>query len=144
MAYAVCKYVLHHHHKTKKTNAHFDLRIQIPNRSLLASFAIPKMTIPKNKGDKVLLVRTNDHGNYWLYIDKLDIPAGHPGAGRIDMLDHGMFLINGWGPEHITFTAPNKGKYFKGTYTLIKFKGSKSGDRANLWIFMKATKDIKI
>lgn len=137
MPYNMSKYVLHFHHKTKKTNPHFDLRIQIPNKSLLASFAIPKKYIPENPGEKVLVIRTQDHGNYWLYVDDMDIPDDQSGAGKIDMIDRGVFQINGWGDSFITFSSIKSGKYFNGDYVIIKIKGKKTTDGKNLWVLMK-------
>lgn len=137
--YSTEQFVLHKH-EAKTAGDHYDFRISIPNRSMLASFAIPKMNIPTKPGDKSLLIRTSDHGRMWLFF-KGEIPEGQYGAGTISIIQSGSVDIEGWSTKHITFVINDeKSKYFNGRYALIKFKGSKSSDKNNLWILVKTKK----
>lgn len=137
MSYSVEKYVLHKH-DAKTSGLHYDLRVSIPNRDLLASFALPKAKIPQKPGEKVLAVRTNDHGRYWLNIENMTIPKGEYGEGEITTLQRGVCEIEGWSNNHITFRIKGDTKdLLNGRYALIKFRGTKSGDRNNLWILLK-------
>lgn len=138
--YSLEQFIIHQH-DAKQAGLHFDLRISIPNRDLLASFALPKMRIPQSPGDKVLAVRTNDHGRYWINVDKMDIPDGEYGAGKITTFDKGRIEIEGWSKDHITFQIRSSVKdSFNGRYALIKFKGGKTHDRDNLWVLVKTKK----
>lgn len=139
--YSLEKFILHKH-DAKTAGLHWDFRVSIPNRDLLASFAIPKARIPQKPGDKVLLVRTSDHGRYWLNIENMTIPDGEYGAGEITTLQKGVCEIEGWSNNHITFVihGDKNIEYFNGRYALIKFKGSKTHDRENLWVLVKTKK----
>ena len=129
------KFILHKH-VSKTAGLHYDLRISIPNSDLLASFAIPKARVPKFPGEKVLCVKTSDHGRYWLNIENMTIPDGEYGAGEITNLQRNVCDIERWYANYITFIVPNdvNNEYFNGRYSLIRFKGS---DRENLWILVK-------
>lgn len=131
-----------HEHNAKTAGLHYDLRIKIPNRELLASFALPKAKIPQNPGEKVLAVRTNDHGLYFLNVDHMIIPPGDYGEGEIKSVQKGICEIEGWGKEHITFIIKGEKNtpYFNGRFALIKFKGKKNSDRDNLWVLVKTKK----
>ena len=138
--YSYEKYVLHKH-SANTAGLHWDLRISIPNRDLLASFAIPKAKIPKIPGEKVLCVKTSDHGRYWLNIENMTIPDGEYGAGEISTISKGVCEIEGWSSSHITFYIHSDVKEsFHGRYALIKFAGKKTHDRENLWVLVKTKK----
>lgn len=136
--YSTEKFIIHTH-LAKKAGPHIDLRIGIPNRDSLASFALPKSKIPQNPGEKVLAVRGADHGRVWANIDNMEIPDGDYGAGTISTMQKGTCQIEGWSHSHITFRV--NGSSVKGgldgRYALIRFRGSKSGDRNNLWVLLK-------
>lgn len=139
--YFLSSFVLHKH-IAKTAGPHIDFRLQIPNRDLLASFAIPKSVIPKKPGDKVLAVRGSDHGHYWLHVENMEIPDGSYGAGSISTLQRGKAEIEGWSSSHITFVihGDKNTEYFNGRYALIKFAGKKTHDRENLWVLVKTKK----
>src|SRR5690554_6251108 len=105
-------YVLQKHTTLKSGGrSHYDLRIKIPNGNSLASWAMPKKSIPKNSGEKYLMVRTNDHSQIWLHMKKFEIPADSYGAGTIETLEKGKVEILGWGNDsYITLNFP-KSKY---------------------------------
>lgn len=137
MSYSIEKFVLHEH-DAQTAGLHYDLRITIPNRDTLASFALPKHEVPRKPGDKLLAVRTNDHGRMWLNIDHMIIPKGDYGEGVVKTAQRGVCEIEGWSNNYITFHIKADDKdLLNGRYALIKFKGSKNGDRDNLWIFLK-------
>jgi len=131
--YSIQPYVIHVH-DALKAGQHWDLRIQIPNKRLLASWAIPRAVFPKNPGDKVLAVKVNDHGRYWLYMDNQTIPKGEYGAGTIKILQKGNAEIEGWSNNHITFRI--RGRVVNGRYVLIKFK-PRPGEKEDTWYLVK-------
>lgn len=139
--FSIERFILHEHN-AKIAKLHYDFRVSIPGRDLLASFAIPKCVIPKNPGDKVLAVRGNDHGRYFLNIDHMVIPPGDYGEGIMKKIQGGIVEIEGWSNTHITFVihGDKNTEYFNGRYALIKFKGSKTHDRENLWVLVKTKK----
>jgi len=129
-------YVIHKH-DADRAGSHYDLRIKIPKKRLLASFALPKLKFPKDSTEKVLAIRTNDHGRYWMYYQG-EIPKGEYGAGKISIVQKGQAEIFGWNSKHITFSI--EGPIATGRFSLIKFKGKR--DNANTWILIK-TKEQK-
>jgi bifunctional non-homologous end joining protein LigD len=137
MAYSIVSYVIHEH-KADRAGIHWDFRMQIPNKNLLASFALPKSQFPKKPGDKVLAVRTNDHGRYWLYMNNTTIPKGEYGAGTIKIIQDGKAEILGWSNTHITFKI--KGRKVSGRYSLIKFKPKRAEGNVDTWFLVKTKK----
>lgn len=132
---ASVKYVIQEHF-AKRAGRHYDLRIKYPFKNLAASWAIPKVHFPDNPGEKVLAVRTQDHGRYWLYIDRLDIPQGERGAGYIKTVQTGKALIYGWTYRHITFYI--EGSVATGRFSLIKFPSKEK--KTDTWIMIKTKK----
>jgi hypothetical protein len=139
--FAIERFILHEHN-AKQAGLHLDFRISQPGRDLLASYALPKAIIPKNPGDKVLAVRGNDHGRYFLNIEKMEIPDGDYGAGFMKKVQGGTVEVEGWSNNHITFIihGDKNTEYFNGRYALIKFAGKKTHDRENLWVLVKTKK----
>lgn len=139
--YSLEQYILVEH-DAKIAGKHIDLRISIPNRSMLASFAIPKGNIPQVPGTKVLMIRTHNHGRYHLYIDNMDIPDGEYGAGTIKKLEKGNVEVIGWSDKYITLQFRNSSYFASGRYLMVKFKGKQKRDKGqqDLWIMMKLKK----
>jgi len=129
---ASVKYVIQQH-SAKRAGEHYDLRIKYPFKNLAASWALPKSHFPEKTGERVLAIRTHDHGRYWLYIDKLDIPPGEYGAGYIKTIQGGKALIYGWTNDHITFYI--NGRIATGRFSLIKFKSKER--KTNTWVLIK-------
>lgn len=125
-------------HDAHTAGKHFDLRITIPHRDTVASFALPKARVPEKPGDKLLAVRTHDHGRAWIAMDHMVIAKGQYGEGVSTVIQRGVCEIQGWSNNYITFVIKgDKKDLLNGRYALIKFQGNKSGDRDNLWIFLK-------
>ena len=138
--YSIVPYVIHEH-DADKAGKHFDLRLKIPNKNLLESWALPKAKFPSKPGEKVLAIQGSPHGRYWLYMDNLDIPEGEYGAGHIKIVQKGLCSIEGWNNDkYITFNI--KGQIANGRFSLIKIK-DKENRQENLWILVK-NKDQEI
>lgn len=131
--YSILQYVIHEHNAIR-AGLHYDLRIKIPNKNLIASWALPKAEFPKFPGDKKLAVRVNDHGRYWLYIDNLDIPEGEYGAGHVKIVQKGLAEVEGWSDKYITFNI--KGRIATGRYSLIKIV-PKEKNPQDIWVLVK-------
>ena len=125
------KYVIHLH-DAHRAGKHYDLRIEIPRKRLLASWALPKTKIPTKYKEKVLAVRVNDHGRYWLYFEG-DIPKGEYGAGSVKIVESGTLEVLGWSDRFITVIGD--GNLLNGRYHLIKFKPKEKG--TNTWVLQK-------
>jgi bifunctional non-homologous end joining protein LigD len=131
--YRFLKYVIHEHF-ANKAGHHYDLRIEYPNKKLIASWAIPKHIFPKEIGDKVLTVKVNDHGRYWLSVDNMTIDEGEYGAGKIKLIQKGIATVYGWSDTHVTFKI--EGTIATGTFTLIKFK-PKGNEKVDTWVMIR-------
>lgn len=125
------QYVIHEH-LALRAGKHWDLRIQIPRKRLLASWALPKSYIPTKYGEKVLAVRGHDHGAYWLYFEG-SIPKGEYGAGTIKILEKGTLEVLGWSDRF--WTIIGNGNLFQGRYHLTKFKPKEK--KTDTWILLK-------
>lgn len=136
-----------HLHNAYKAGRHCDLRISIPNKKLLASFAIPKAVLPRKPGDKVLGIRTQNHGRYWIDIEHMNIPRGEYGAGTIEKIQGGDCWILGWNENtHITFIVddPSHEKTgLNGKYVLIKFSDRYNAKKQDTYFLMKSKFDEK-
>ena len=130
---SLSKYVIQEHTQEQRasTPRHYDLRIEIPRKKLLASWSIPKCEIPKKYKDRVMAIRGFDHGKYWLFFQG-DIPEGESGEGNVKILETGEAEILGWSNRFITFVG--KGNMLHGKYhlTLLPEKGN-----PNAWILLK-------
>ena len=129
----ILQYIIHEHN-AYRAGLHYDFRVEIPGKRIIASWALPKASVPKNIGEKVLAVRTNDHGHYFLYIDYLEIPKGQLGGGHMKSIQKGRLILEGWSNDYITFQVPT-GAVMQGRYALIRFKKEK--EKENLWILTK-------
>jgi len=120
----VGEYVIHDH---KATNQHFDLRLEFPKaqKSVLRSWALPKHTIPKQIGDKVLAIETEDHSMSYGDIVGFDgvygIPEGY-GAGTVTLYDKGTFTIIDMSYDH-KYVMRFEGTKLNGVWSLVKMEG---------------------
>lgn len=130
--YRMLPYVIHEH-LADRAGKHWDLRIKYPNKNLVASWALPKYSFPKEIGEKKLAVKVHDHGRYFLYIDNLNIPEGEYGAGVIKIIQKGLAKIWGWSENRITFSI--SGEIATGTFSLIRF-ASKEG-KIDSWVLIR-------
>ena len=121
-------------HIAKKAGKHYDLRLRYPYKQSLASWAIPKAKIPENPGEKVLAVRTSDHGMDWLKFHGT-IPAGEGGAGTVEIIQNGKAELLAWSKKVISLRV--SGPEMQGKYALIFMKrGRKPGETQ--WLLIKA------
>lgn len=119
-------------HEAQRAGKHYDLRLQIPRGNKLASWALTKAKIPKNPGDKVLAIRTEDHNKSWLKFQG-KIPEGSYGAGNVKIEQKGQAEILLWNNSRI-ITFIISGFPMNGKYTLIKFKTKENDDS---WLLVK-------
>jgi len=109
-------------HNARKAGLHFDLRFEIPNSNMWASFAVPK-GIPKEVGKKVLAIRTTDHTRKEaLFTGR--IKDGY-GAGILKEWDGGGCAIFKYSKSHISIKFT--GKKITGIYHFISTV--KAGDK---------------
>ena len=124
----VVQYIIHRHNAVR-AGLHLDLRFQQPNSKLIVSFAIPKAEIPQNIGDKVLAIKVEDHGQYFLHIDNMSIPKGHYGHGEMKMIQKGRMILEGFSKDYITFKIAS-GEHMNGRFALIRLKNSSEKQQA--------------
>jgi hypothetical protein len=131
----VVRYIIHQHDAVR-AGLHLDLRFQQPNSNLIVSFAIPKAEIPQNIGDKVLAIKVEDHGQYFLNVDNMSIPKGQYGHGEMKMIQKGRMILEGFSPDYITFRMP-EGKHMNGRFALIRFKKNDPKEKQQIYILTK-------
>lgn len=122
-------------HDAYRAGKHYDLRLQYPTKSKLASWALTKYHIPKNPGDRVLAVHTPDHSKTWLKFQG-DIPRGEYGGGHVSITQRGTAEIINWYDKVIAFQVT--GRPMHGKYALVKYKSTK---KADLWLLVKAKEE---
>ena len=120
------RFVVQEHHAR---NLHYDFRIEIGG--VLKSWAIPKVP-PKKVGIKRLAMAVEDHPVSYLNFAGV-IPKGNYGAGRVIIWDKGELELEKNESDEILFNL--NGLKLKGSYALIKPKGSRFGPKA--WLFFK-------
>jgi bifunctional non-homologous end joining protein LigD len=101
-------------HEAKRAGTHYDLRFEMPNSNLWASFAVRK-GVPLEPGKKVLAVRTHDHSREEALF--LGTIASGYGAGKFTKWDDGNCIVKKFTSKHIVVDF--KGKKIKGLYHLI-------------------------
>ncbi len=123
-----------HLHLAKRAGRHHDIRFEIPNSDLWASFATKK-EIPLETGKKILLFRTNDHTEEQaLMVGKIE--SGY-GAGVLKLWDSGDCIIEKYSNQHIVITF--FGKKIKGKYHLINLNQiTRKSNKERAYIFFKA------
>jgi bifunctional non-homologous end joining protein LigD len=102
-------------HEAKRAGIHYDLRFEMPNSKLWASFAVPK-GVPTEPGQKVLAVRTHDHSKEEALF--LGTIAQGYGAGKLTKWDGGTCIVRRFDEKHMAVEF--KGSKVKGLYHLIK------------------------
>jgi bifunctional non-homologous end joining protein LigD len=125
-------FVLHEHFSTGHAGHHMDLRIKYLNKEKLASWALPKAKIPKER-DRLLAVRTEDHAMFWLKF-RGTIPEGEYGAGEVEIAQSGRMEIVHWKSNGIVFEVT--GRPMNGRYALILMK-TKKKTKEETWLFIK-------
>jgi len=119
------KYVIHDH---RAQNRHFDLRLEFPTSKgkVFRSWTIPKHTIPKSVGDKVLATETEDHPMSWGDVVDFDetheIPEGEYGAGTVKLYDKGKFALIDMDYDS-KYVFKMIGEKLDGVWSLVKTDG---------------------
>lgn len=143
-------------HEAIKARLHYDLRFEMPNSKLWASFAVRK-GVPTSPGTKVLAVRTHDHTREEaLFLGT--IPPGEYGAGKLSKWDSGTCDIHTFTPGKIAITF--KGSKVKGLYYMIStgvinkkefkkqsyilFKSAKTADKWTQKIYEELEKKYRL
>jgi len=127
-------------HEAEKRGKHYDLRFEIPNSKLWASFALNDMP-PTEPNKRIYIPRTNDHSEESaLYVGK--ISEGEYGAGIIKKIDGGECEIIKYRNSHIIVDF--KGKILKGKYHFINVGvyDRKRNYKKKVYGFFKA-KDVR-
>lgn len=118
------RFVIQQHHATR---LHHDVRLEMFNgpTPVLVSWAVPRR-LPREKGDKSLAIRTEDHP-----IEYLDftgtIPEGNYGAGVVRLFDMGRYEVEERNDERLTVRL--EGERLRGIYHLIHIGEEKGKDQ---------------
>ncbi|MFN8237922.1 MAG: DNA polymerase ligase N-terminal domain-containing protein [Chitinophagales bacterium] len=140
---AVLAFVVQRH---DATHLHYDFRLEL--NGVLKSWAIPKGP-SMNPHDKRLAIMVEDHPYAYKDFEGI-IPAGHYGAGKVEIWDKGYYtnelysekeqaekhLNKGLTAGHLDFIL--YGKKLKGAFTLIKMKGRED----NAWLLIKQEDEL--
>jgi hypothetical protein len=98
---------------------------------VLRSWAIPKHRLPGHK--PILATETENHAIQYLLFSGT-IPEGQYGAGTVDIVDHGTYVMDDVNfDKKYVFTM--SGKKIKGTFALVK-----TGGKSFLWVKTKEQK----
>ncbi len=115
--------------KHQASHLHYDFRLQ--KEGILKSSAIPKE--PSAEFNiKRLAIQVEDHPLDYANFEG-DIPEGLYGAGKVEIWDGGIYILQEWGQKKINFEL--KGNKLKGNYCLLKLK-PKLGEDKN-WLFFR-------
>jgi bifunctional non-homologous end joining protein LigD len=118
-------------HEAYRAGRHYDLRLQYPYKSKLASWAIPRAQLPEKPGNKVTIIKTPDHDKSWLNFAG-EIPRGEYGGGKVFIAQKGTADILAWSDTFITFVV--SGKLLNGKYGLVKMKATR---KQEIWLLVK-------
>ncbi len=107
------RFVVQEHHAT---SMHWDLRLE--RDGVLVSWAVPR-GIPPDPKQNHLAVHTEDHPLMYLEFSG-EIPAGHYGAGRMTIWDHGTYETEKWSDREVMVVL--HGERARGRYVLFQTK----------------------
>lgn len=119
---------LHHAHAR-----HYDFRLEVDG--VLKSWAVPKGPSLR-PGEKRLAVEVEDHPLSYAAFEG-DIPAGHYGAGHVDLFDSGVWstraeALTALARGRLDFTL--RGRRLRGRWTLVRTH--RDGNK-RLWLLLK-------
>lgn len=115
--------------KHSATHLHYDLRLEMDG--VLKSWAVPKEP-PTGPGVKRLAIQVEDHPLSYADFEGV-IPEGYYGAGKVEIWDRGTYTLKERTDDKVVFEL--RGERLRGTYYLIKFKGSDKN-----WLLFKKGK----
>jgi len=107
------RFVVQEHHAT---SLHWDLRLE--RDGVLVSWAVPR-GIPPDPKQNHLAVHTEDHPMMYLEFSG-EIPAGHYGAGKMHIWDHGTYETEKWTDREVMVVL--HGERARGRYVLFQTK----------------------
>jgi bifunctional non-homologous end joining protein LigD len=103
-------FVVHEHWASQH---HFDFRLEMDG--VLKSWAVPKGP-PILPGIKRLAMQVDDHPLDYASFEGT-IPAGHYGAGKVEIWDKGDYVLNRKTSKEIRFSL--RGAKLRGEYALV-------------------------
>ncbi|KYH39578.1 MAG: DNA ligase D-like 3'-phosphoesterase domain-containing protein [Candidatus Bathyarchaeota archaeon B26-2] len=115
--------------KHSATHLHYDLRLEMDG--VLKSWAVPKEP-PTGPGVKRLAIQVEDHPLSYADFEGV-IPEGYYGAGKVEIWDRGTYTLKERTDDKVVFEL--RGERLRGTYYLIRFKGSDKN-----WLLFKKGK----
>jgi bifunctional non-homologous end joining protein LigD len=121
--------------KHAASRLHYDFRIEIDG--VLASWAVPKGP-SMSVGVRRLAVHTEDHPLEYAEFEG-DIPAGHYGAGHMEVWDRGTWTPSGDASEGLDrgkLEFELHGERLHGRFVLVRLKPGE-GERAEQWLLIK-------
>lgn len=104
-------FVIQEHHARA---LHWDFRLE--REGVLVSWAIPK-GLPQDPGVNRLAVQTEDHPIEYVSFEG-EIPAGHYGAGTVEIWDRGSYECEKWTDKEVKITLA--GTRARGRYVLFR------------------------
>ena len=113
---------------------HWDFRLELDG--VLKSWAVTREPTPE-AGERRLAVQVEDHPVAYARFHG-DIPAGHYGAGHVDIWDRGEWIPEG-DPHaglregHLDFEL--RGERLRGRFVLVRMK-SREGDKRDNWLLI--------
>lgn len=130
--------------KHNASHLHYDLRLEVDG--VLKSWAVPK-GVPKVYDEKHLAIQTEDHPLEYAKFEGV-IPAGEYGGGTVKIWDSGTYeqIISETKPQKDMPSALEdgaikfilKGKKYKGTYAMVRFKIEHNKSQ---WLIFRIPKD---
>ena|SRR6185437_2414874 len=128
-------FVIQEHHARR---LHFDFRLEL--KGVLKSWAITREPLDQPQS-RALAIETEDHPLEYASFHGT-IPAGHYGAGKVKIWDHGVFEAEGdlaRGIEGGKVVVILRGRRLHSRFALIRVRGE--GTRSQ-WLFFKTKPKI--
>jgi bifunctional non-homologous end joining protein LigD len=124
-------FVVQQHHARR---LHWDFRLELDG--VLKSWAVTREPTGA-AGERRLAVHVEDHPLAYAGFHG-DIPAGHYGAGHVDIWDHGEWMPEGDAHAglregHLDFEL--RGERLRGRFVLVRMKG-RDGDKRDNWLLI--------
>ena len=124
-------FVIQQHHARR---LHWDFRLELDG--VLKSWAVTREPTGE-AGERRLAVHVEDHPVAYAGFHG-DIPAGHYGAGHVDIWDHGEWIPEGDAHAglrdgHLDFEL--RGERLRGRFVLVRMKG-RDGDKRDNWLLI--------
>jgi bifunctional non-homologous end joining protein LigD len=113
--------------KHSSRSPHYDFRLE--HHSVFVSWAIPR-GLPTEKNQQRLALKVEDHDlSFWTF--EGEIPEGEPGAGKVEIVDRGIYKALEWREDLISVEL--SGERARGILTCFRF--DRGGPRA--WLIRR-------